>query len=120
VIHSEDWDVLLRWPRTTTILEVLLFVAVASLIVLAIYGYIRLASRAPLRLRGMMLAGSWSAGVFAVLAAGIGMSGRLQQAQCWRLGPEGMPPSDRRWCEAMPPEGNEGMYYNTIFGPSKR
>jgi len=118
VIHSDDWAVILRWPRLTTVLEVLVLAAVVAGVMFLFAAGLSFFSRKKLN-RGHLILITLSTAVLVGSAAGyLGFRNRSWQAACWRLGPEGVPVSDREGCKRMPAQGNEGHYRNTMFWPS--
>lgn len=112
MIHPEDWEVLLRLPRPATLAWIPLFIVLPALVItlpVTAFAYLgrgrfEICRRDIKRLFILIIA------TMTAILLWAGISTRLWQAACWRLGPEGMPPTDHDACKLMPPQGVEGYY----------
>ncbi|MFT3722613.1 MAG: hypothetical protein QM773_03415 [Hyphomonadaceae bacterium] len=112
MIHPQDWEVLLRLPRPGTMLTLLAFIAIPTLVVmLPVLGFRYLGrGRFDIPARDIKRLFILIVAIMTAFVLWLGISGRMWQAACWRLGPEGMPPQDQDVCRNMPPHGVEGFY----------
>ncbi|OYW43469.1 MAG: hypothetical protein B7Z38_01280 [Rhodobacterales bacterium 12-64-8] len=120
MIHADDWQVILRWPRTTTVLEHFVFISGIALLAVLLFAGLGALSRRKPQFRHLMTVGVAVAVSLAVLVAYFGFTTRAWQAACWRQGAEGMPASQVEACQELKPQGEEWWYVETLFGPSTR
>lgn len=112
MIQPQDWEVILRLPRPMTLVYVLALIATPTLLImLPVLGYSYLArGRIEIQRRDLVRLFILLVTAFSAIVLCVGISSRMRQAACWRLGPEAMPTQDRDHGQRMPPQGVEGYY----------
>lgn len=117
MIHPDDWHILLREPRGGTVVEWLLWLAIAGPVIIwaAKVAWRRLRDRSAHLRPGLLAAGSI---LFLLTAYGFwhGVNIRLVQAACWRGGPDAVSNDWKSYCRHIPPQGVDGYYSVGWFG----
>ena len=117
MIHPDDLAILFREPRAATVMDWVIWLAIAGPIIFhagrALWRRLRRRD-APLR--------PWLLGLGAVClllsAYGFqhGVNIRLVQAACWRAGPDAVSDGWKNYCRNIPPQGVDGLYHGGLFG----
>ena len=110
MINPDDWAVILRWPRASTILQVSAVVLAPTVLVVGFVAGLNYFNRRRMPQRALAIVGLAVAVPLIAVSAYVGVNARMRQAACWRLGPDGVTPSEHEVCERMPPRGFESFY----------